>query len=1623
MRIYLFIALFFLTAAANEALAQKFVLPDQIDSLGSVIREALYLQRNETARDLGDHIESMWYDGTIALDEQKKIQTHLRLMVEKGLKPNPDFRTYFSALSHAKTTEALDAQKFGEYLNVTSKVMESYDKNLINKYLKTSSNFFEYRAIHYDKSNQAFISEDNYHFEFIAPPAIEEIPEVVEEPVEEEDDYDEEDDWEDEEYDEEEWEEEDDNWEDDDWDEDDSGDEGDLVGALISEEIPPTIEGPIIRFDQLTINIVTGYDSVFIKNTRGDLVMKDNLFVGEGGRFEWPIEVKDSVESSEVYADLYSYNFDVRKPSFSANKVLLSHQERLDEAIEGIFEFRSVKHDSAHVYFPHFTSYNSNIHIKGLGNENVRYRGGFSLKGHKILSLSVLSDQAEIDYTDDSGKKFKTTAPVFEFGDSVIVARRSKTTIYNDTDSLYHPSAKFSFNTSNSNLVVQKGEGSSYNTPFYESFFNMNIKADIVKWDVNSDSLEISLLGGRSELAAYFESVEHFDSLDFKYVSGMYPFNPLNMLASYSRKNGPQFYTDDVSKKYKININALKGAMEHMHQTGFIKYNKGTGEINVNDKLFHYVNSYRSKKDYDDIIIKSKIDTAANAVYNLKEKKMLIRGVKELYLSDPLNVRIEPDTSEIVMTGDRDFIFDGKIIAGNFEYIGREYAFEYDSFLVRLGHVDSIKLYIKQKTKTGGTSKKAIDNTLSPGGGSVSADVSGGSGTLYINRPDNKSGREKLPTYPQFDAGIGAVVRFNRKEILNGIYGEGVYFEAPPFAIDSLNDSDPASIKFDGVFVSDNIFPVFEEKLHVTDDYSLGFDHKTPEDGYKLFEGAGKYYGDISLNKKGIRGNGKIDYLAATMNSEDFIFYPDSVFADGPSMEIREEEHNGVIFPQMTLTNFDMHWLPKKDSMYIYSTDEPFQIYDQTASLDGMTTMTSKGVYGKGSLITRGSEMTSEDYTFEHNEFSARHAQFEIKSDNPEKPVLNGDDVRLKFNLEENYANISPEVEGAAALSFPYAQMNTSITNARWDLSEQKIFMRKPKDAPLESSYFYTVNEDLDSLSFNATAAEYDMNTLEMKVSGIPYIIVADAKITPEGGEVLIHENSRIGQLTNTTIILDTLNGYHRLYDGVIDIKSRNEFTGYATYEYVNALSDTFAIQMQNFHLEQSLDTTAVNHSLFNKKKAQTYVQHSAANGSVIEDDNILVSPGFFFKGDMILNATKPALSLDGYVRLDFKKQEHINSWVKYSSEGNEQAVVIPYAEATTEGGKKIEAGLHFSGLDNSLYSNFLEDKKGLSDDDFFTPGGDLFFNTESNEFMIEEAAKASGESFAGKVFAYNEDTDDIRFEGPLQFFLPKNGASILASGIGRGNIQTNQYSINSFLSIDFDVSSQAYQQMAADILEIVEYEGVPEGLGDPTELLYKLGDIIGDRTTKAYEEASKQEYVALGGIAKELAKPLVFSDVNLKWSDAYRAFYNEGKLGMSNILSTDINGSFEGFLEMKKDEAGGTVMNLFLKASSESWYYFGYEGDRLMLFSSNNNFNSYVSSKSNASKAKAGELVFYPGSKVEVLDFINRFRRDYYEIEDFYDLGSEAEEVIEEDTGDGFGGVENKDKTAEEEEDDDDGF
>jgi hypothetical protein len=1563
------------------------------DSAGTVpvgfadsIQVALEKTRGAQALAVAPLFTRAW--ASLTPDQQDLVRRQVSKMRSRKYSLNPHILNYLAAVAHAVNDERASPATLTQYLTVAGQVIEVYEPKTANRFFEVSRTFFAHHALHYERTYRLYARDDQYRFDFIVPETI------LEETVQQEDTWDDAaqdgDDstsgglWEDEPV--------SDTWDDTpvDWEETASSETSDGMPSWYIPPPPPVIEGPVIHFEALTLNFVTRSDSVFLRNTKGDFDILQGVFAGNQGRFDW---TPAGLSPDSVYCDFEDYNFSVNKPAFTAEMAKLTYVGRTPGAIQGSFAFRSEpRPDLVWASWPRFKSYQSNLDIQGFGDETVKYRGGFALTGRAISSQSVSGDLSTIEVTVEGSRKFTARSPEFVFQDSTIRAEKTRLRIHQGNDTLSHPNVRIRYDYGKRMLTVLHNKGSMHHTPYSAPYFAVDFSADILRWDLKSDSINIFTDGGRRTVPMIIESVDFYDPEDFRVLNGQgFSFHPLVLTVGYCLKNRTrEFYTGDLAIYAKKDIAEIQQAIKFLAQKGMVSYDARNDKVIVHEKAVELYRSFKGESDYDNLKIHSVIDSLPNATINIPKGYMTVRGVEEFSVSDSLNVRIKPDSSIITILQNRDIKFDGTINAGNYEISGKGFTLKYDSFFIRLTHIDSINFFVTERNSKGQNIRRKVNNSLVGADSTVASEgglgnASQSSGTLYISKANNKSGKQKLPTYPRLDAETGGVIYFDRPEVLGGVYDRSIFFAVPPFDLDSLNDTDPSAINFEGTFVSSGMFPSFKEKLRSMPDKSLGFEHNVPESGYQLFKGEGRLNGNISLTNRGIRGSGSITYLAARIYSPDFLFYPDSVIATGNRARIDGKQFGAVSFPQASLADFEMKWYPKSDEMRIKNLKSPFNMYDSTATLNGQLVISSEGVTGKGKLDTRGSELLSMNMTFTGDAFSARNAKFKVNSNDPRKPLIFGNDVRLNFNLEQNYADISPEVEGVAAINFPYAQVKTSIPNARYNFDTKKIVMSKSPNVPLENSYFYTTRKELDSLAFNAESAEYDLTTQQLKVSGIPYIIVADAMITPENNEVLILENAKIGTLKNTTIVLDTLNAYHRLTEGVVDIISRKEFTGYATYQYVNALKDTFAIKMTDFHLEPVEEVVASRRS----RNYEPGAMQTVARGSVREEDKLVLGAGMFYKGDMTMYARRPALQLDGYVKLDIKNIEGYKGWIAYSQTGDETDVMIDFDNAVNDQGEKVEAGLNF-GMDNSLYITFLNDKKNDGDESLFTPSGKLFYDTETREYKIEDPGKASGEKLEGKVFAYNDENQHIRFEGPVNLVRSNNGFSVRASVLGSGSMASNEIRMNTFMVLDSNIPTQAFDVMAKEIQDVVATQGADEGLGDQTELLYKMANIVGERITRDYEQRSLEGYVSLATI-QPLMKPLVISNVNLKWSEKHKAFYSEGTIGISNILNKDINGAFEGFLEIKRDEDGVETLNLFFKASGDVWYYIGFEGSRVLVHAASNEFNNIILKRTNAGKTKIGEVAFVPGSDEETVAFINRFRKDYYGIESPYSLNSQS--------------------------------
>src|SRR5690606_33738356 len=101
-------------------------------------------------------------------------------------------------------------------------------------------------------------------------------------------------------------------------------------------------------------------------------------------------------------------------------------------------EFRSTRRVGNRASrFPRFISFTNNARIKNIG-ENIKYRGGFSLSGSRIMSACLDESPSQISVFHDNELKFKSLARSYELGDSLITSKRAAVTIYMSEDSLRH---------------------------------------------------------------------------------------------------------------------------------------------------------------------------------------------------------------------------------------------------------------------------------------------------------------------------------------------------------------------------------------------------------------------------------------------------------------------------------------------------------------------------------------------------------------------------------------------------------------------------------------------------------------------------------------------------------------------------------------------------------------------------------------------------------------------------------------------------------------------------------------------------------------------------------------------------------------------------------------------------------------------------------------------------------------------------------------------------------------------------------------------------------------------------------------------------------------------------------
>jgi len=530
-----------------------------------------------------------------------------------------------------------------------------------------------------------------------------------------------------------------------------------------------------------------------------------------------------------------------------------------------------------------------------------------------ILSVQAQNDLPYMQYSEENHQIFifvknkpvvKVHASSFSFKQDLVVAQEASVVVYLDSDSIYHPSAEFTYNPNNYELWVSRPTLGLGRAPFFDSYHKLEIKTDAMYWRMNTPTIEFrKTLFQNLDKPAFFYSQDFFEPEIMRINKGYNDKHPMLELWELFKANSFQPVSMRHVQNYfrKSHSDILALLIEYAVQ-GYIDYDIQNDIIHYKSKLVNYLNNESKSRDYDNLVLESKSHYATLDVNNLD---LTVFNCEFFVLSNPNIVNVYPAHDKVVVKKNRDLHFSGRVIGGLFDFVAKDCSFDYDKFLISMPQIDSMIMFSEDKTKTkniyGDYPLKKVKNS-----------VEEISGVLYIDDPKNKSGNKDIPDYPIFESHEGGKVYFDQPFILNAEYKRDTfYFMIDYFVIKNLDNFDITETKIPGRLVSGGIFPDIYEPLKLQPDNSLGFIHLIDSLGLPMYGGTAHYYHAIDMSNNGLRGKGRIDYQTSTLESDSLVFYLKSVRGDINSFDVKPLLSN-IEYPEVTTHQAQLFLSPIK---------------------------------------------------------------------------------------------------------------------------------------------------------------------------------------------------------------------------------------------------------------------------------------------------------------------------------------------------------------------------------------------------------------------------------------------------------------------------------------------------------------------------------------------------------------------------------------------------------------------------------------------------------------------------------------------------------------------------------------
>lgn len=1307
--------------------------------------------------------------------------------------------------------------------------------------------------------------------------------------------------------------------------------------------------GGFVKIENAKIVAFAKNDSSVIYEANGDFNVTTQSFFGKKGVVTWE---RVEFPKDKTFAELSSFRINMKSAGYDADSVLLHSpyfkNPEFGKLREKVVTFREL--DA--VRYPVFTSYNQEIFLKQIV-PNVDYTGEFTLEGASFKGGASGRNQASVTILRENKPFAKIESKNVDIAQNKIKSREARVTFFLDkSNTIVQNQCDVNYSIENKELSVFKSETAGVDYPFVSSYHSMAFHVGRILWKEGSGKLELGSLESMGESIATFESIDYFSRTEFN----SFRLGNANLLKSLLEfqgggENEEPLTMSDFASYNKVLLDDLLPYLSRMAEKGLIVYSKERNEIFVMPRAEPYLISSYKEGDYDDLWIQSNAKTK-NGTIDLKSLELTIEGIRNFDLSKKQFVRVYPKQGQVVVLGNRNMVFDGVINAGRTECFGSDLEFDYQEHTLNFPYLDSLRFRVYSMH----------DSIKSPQVRILSA-LAGVEGKVIINSTYNRSGMKKgYEEYPILSVNNSPRIYYNQSEILEGIYDTAsFYFEAIPFDMDSLLTFSNESLKFEGSISTSEIFPVFTTTVSLMNDYVLGFDLENVSE--KIYSGKADYSENLKLNREGLIGKGRFGFITSSAYSSKITFFPDSMVAKTGQYTNKSQTLPSV--PEIVADNCLVTFQPHKGIWKAKNLDVGMSVFgDGKSQFDGYITLQKEGMTGSGIFSSERIQVKSKEYGFSQNGLEANKANFTLKGEEEnDPPALEAGNMKMTLDFDKRIGEFIAN-SGIATIDFPANKFTATTDEFDWFMDKNQMDFKKTIDTANFQNYdenknlkpnFISSLKEHKGLGFFSGFASYFVDSNILLCQEIPYIVVADSWIIPNGGKLKIKEKAELPALYNSQILANFTNKYHRFTRAEISIFSSNEYL--ANGNYIVSSDPTINSKVFLDNIEPNTEGVTV------------------AKGKISMDSNFYLSPQFKYYGDILIKGSDIGATYDGQTKVITNCKELELDWIGFQAIVDTNKIIIPLGESFAD---KVSGPTIYNDGEISFYTAFLADKKFETDQAITPSEGFLSYNKDKGLFEIGAKAKLLDNKAAGNYISFDNENCSFSSIGSLNLFGSNDQFKLdIVGEMSYNKLRDTVLKMNGTMKVSFPFNELLTNQLSKEVSSAPVQELIQL---DKTN--YEL--FLNNTVSPSQAEKVKNELFTNGRISKlpeELKSVLTLFDLNFYWNEDLQSFVSTGNANIATVGENQLYKRCKVYVQIQKRRSGDKFA-LLIEYKEDAFYYFDYFNGELLTYSTDKTYLELIEAipaKEKKIKGEKDQEDFYFGisSKSKPFVFLDNFVKE----------------------------------------------